>query len=179
MSESLAQLGTWVAQGYAQAPALMLGLTVLVALPPLAVLGAALGRFARDDEAGARKSEPAALDEDKLSLDPTSARRIPPWPSRGFLQVEGLRDWRLPIGHGVVRVGREADNDICLNDNSVHRYHAAIHRSDNQEFVITDLSSDHGNGIVLNGRRVSEARLRNGDRIELGLARLMFVAQSA
>lgn len=168
---------TSLAQSYAEAPALILGLMALVALPPLALAGALVSRLAREEIEG--RTLPPLLNEDKLSLDPTSLRRVPPWPLKGYLAIEGGGDWRLPIGHGIVRVGREADNDICLKDNSVHRYHAAIHRSDDAQFVITDLSSASGNGIVVNGRRVSEAPLRNGDRIELGHARLQFVAQPA
>jgi pSer/pThr/pTyr-binding forkhead associated (FHA) protein len=62
---------------------------------------------------------------------------------------------------------------------TVHRYHAAVHRTDDAEFVITDLSSAGGNGVKVNGRAVSEARLEDGDVIELGLARLKFSARPA
>ena len=78
-----------------------------------------------------------------------------------------------------MRIGRDGDNDICLSEMTVHRYHAAVHRTEDADFVITDLSSAGGNGVKVNGNAVAEARLEDGDLIELGLARLKFIAKPA
>jgi pSer/pThr/pTyr-binding forkhead associated (FHA) protein len=83
-------------------------------------------------------------------------------------------DRRYSLGRTLLRIGRETDNDVCLEDITVHRYHAAIHRTEDAEFVVTDLSSSGGNGVVVNGRAVAEARLGNGDMIELGNAQIKF-----
>jgi hypothetical protein len=85
-------------------------------------------------------------------------------------------DRRYSLGRTLLRIGRETDNDVCLEDTTVHRYHAAIHRTEDAEFVITDLSSAGGNGVVVNGKAVAQARLVGGDFIELGNARLKFSA---
>jgi pSer/pThr/pTyr-binding forkhead associated (FHA) protein len=103
----------------------------------------------------------------------------PRWPTDAWLEVEGGDSARHGIGRTVVRIGRDSDNDICLNEMTVHRYHAAVHRTDDADFVITDLSSEGGNGVKVNGRAVSEVRLEDGDMIELGLARLKFIAKPA
>jgi pSer/pThr/pTyr-binding forkhead associated (FHA) protein len=73
-----------------------------------------------------------------------------------------------------VRIGRHEDNDIRLGDSSVHRYHAVIERTAEESFVITDISGKEGNGIRINGERTAQARLVDGDVIELGRARLKF-----
>ena len=63
----------------------------------------------------------------------------------------------------MLRIGREADNDICLSDKTVHRYHAVIHRTTDGAVVVTDLSGADGNGVLINGTRVGEGRLTEGD----------------
>jgi pSer/pThr/pTyr-binding forkhead associated (FHA) protein len=103
----------------------------------------------------------------------------PLWPSQAWIEIEGSESARHGIGRGIVRIGREGDNDICLTDMTVHRYHAAIHRTDDAEYVITDLSSADGNGVAVNGQPVSEARLADGDTIVLGRACLKFIAKPA
>lgn len=170
---------TWIETSYARAPALVLGLSALVVLPPLAVLGLLIQRsFNRLTDATqihSRGRRPAARDDERTSL----TERAQAWPSQAWIEVEGANAPRHDIGRSVVRIGRDGDNDICLADKTVHRYHALIHRTDDAGFVITDLSSADGNGVAINGKRLAEARLRDGDLIELGLARLKFVARPA
>lgn len=171
---------TFVVQAYDRAPALVLGLATIFALPPLLFVGVVLRHMARPRTGPARAAKSRhARPGATAPIEPVFPEPAPIWPCNGWIELEGRHDWRLPVGHGVVRLGREGDNDLCITDKSVHRYHAAIHRAEDAEFVITDLSSAGGNGVVVNGRKVSAARLRNGDRIELGLARLMFVARPA
>jgi hypothetical protein len=162
---------------------LVLGLAALLAIPPLAMIGLLLRRREASPpilggmqtletrvhrRAGARAKLRPSLDEGE-----------PLWPSQAWIEIEGSGAPRHGIGRGVVRIGREGDNDICLAESTVHRYHAAIHRTEDAEFVITDLSSAGGNGVAVNGRRVAEALLHDGDTIELGLARLKFIARPA
>jgi pSer/pThr/pTyr-binding forkhead associated (FHA) protein len=72
---------------------------------------------------------------------------------------------------GDTTVGRLAECDITLDDPSVSRRHARISQ-DGSAWTITDLGST--NGVKVNGERVVTADLRDGDRIELGNARLAF-----
>ena len=73
---------------------------------------------------------------------------------------------------GRVEVGR-GDVDIPLTDHTVSRRHAAVERV-GQDFWIEDL--DSLNGVLVNGRPVKRARLVDGDRLQIGLFKLLFFA---
>ena len=77
--------------------------------------------------------------------------------------------WFLNRSH--TSLGRALDNDIVLLDIAASRKHAQIIRGDNG-FVLLDLRS--ANGIFLNGRRVTEEDLYDGDEIEVGETVLKF-----
>ncbi|MBS1797662.1 MAG: sigma 54-interacting transcriptional regulator, partial [Acidobacteria bacterium] len=68
-------------------------------------------------------------------------------------------------------VGREAANAIVLADSSVSRRHCTIRRRGDAYFV-SDLGSL--NGIEVNGRRLEEMRLEDGDRLTIGDFKLVF-----
>lgn len=73
----------------------------------------------------------------------------------------------------AIRIGRGADNDIALRNDSISRHHAEIHRARDGSFSITDLGA--GNGVLVNGRKVERTTLRHEDIIELGEVRLRFL----
>lgn len=175
----------WIASSYNGAPALVLGLVAaLVAIPPLAFAGLiALRREEKSVNIAEARTEVRRVsrDADVLPRDGVRTGHIPLRPQEGWIQLENADEVapsastsRYSLGRTLLRIGRETDNDICLEDVTVHRYHAAVHRTEDAEFVITDLSSAGGNGVVVNGRSVSEARLSSGDTIQLGNARLKF-----
>jgi pSer/pThr/pTyr-binding forkhead associated (FHA) protein len=95
------------------------------------------------------------------------------------VEVVGMPGEQYAIGRTMVRIGREEDNDICLSAHTVHRYHAVIRRTTEGDVVITDLSGDDGNGVLVNGVRVTEARLTRGDMISVGEVKLRFDARPA
>jgi hypothetical protein len=185
-AQSWTGFADWLAASYARAPALVLGLVALVAVPPLALFGLWVSRR----EAASIAVSEAQTQVRRVARSPKAEPRdgvktghIPLRPLEAWVEVvnagEGAsasQDKRYSLARALLRIGRETDNDICLQDVTVHRYHAAIHRTEDAEFVITDLSSAHGNGVVVNGRAVAEARLASGDVIELGNARLKFSA---
>jgi pSer/pThr/pTyr-binding forkhead associated (FHA) protein len=80
----------------------------------------------------------------------------------------------MPLGGYRMRIGRHQDNDVCLADTTVAGYHAVIERSPEAAFVIVDVSGKNSSGVRINGERQSQARLVDGDVIELGRARLRF-----
>lgn len=190
LGETWAAFADWVSTSYARAPALVLGLAALVAVPPLALVG----YFLRS-----RDMEDADISQLETKVYRSSARTGDPEPRdgvrTGHVALRPLNAWveilnkddvapNAEARYGlerilVLRIGRESDNDVQLVDKTVHRYHAAIHRTEDAEFVITDLSSADGNGVVVNGRAVAEARLSNGDTIELGIAKLKFTTAPA
>jgi sigma-B regulation protein RsbU (phosphoserine phosphatase) len=77
----------------------------------------------------------------------------------------GGNDHVIPVETLPFTVGRGADRNLLLADPQVSREHACIDR-DAEGFVIRDSGSRHG--TFLNGNRVSQARLRSGDRIDFG-----------
>lgn len=66
---------------------------------------------------------------------------------------------------GVVSMGRAESNTIVLRDAKVSRQHAQIQQQGN-EFVVIDLNSS--NGTFVNGQRVEECVLTDGDEIQIG-----------
>jgi hypothetical protein len=67
---------------------------------------------------------------------------------------------------GKLRLGRGPDNDIVVRDPTVSRHHAELHGDPLAGFEVVDRSSR--NGTFVNGHRVSRARVRESDRIQLG-----------
>ncbi len=78
---------------------------------------------------------------------------------------------RTPIEAAVLQIGRAPSCDIVLDDRNVSRRHAEIRRR-GPVVVLIDLDST--NGTIVNGRRVREHPLADGDRITLGNSRLTF-----
>jgi two-component system cell cycle response regulator len=91
-------------------------------------------------------------------------------PALVFLRGE-LLAVPIPLERDEVILGRALEADIRVNDARASRMHArinAVHDSDgvSSRYLITDLGST--NGTLLNGRPVSEAELREGDKIVIG-----------
>jgi pSer/pThr/pTyr-binding forkhead associated (FHA) protein len=78
----------------------------------------------------------------------------------------------LPLDNDVVRIGRSPANDIVLDDASVSRRHALLARRGETTYVLDDRSL---NGVRVNGERVSEAPLRDGDALVLGTVAVRYV----
>jgi hypothetical protein len=161
-----------ILEGYRVAPTLMLGLAIAVGFPMLSILSRLVRRLNRSGDA-TRRYRPGSDDDFEAELaDETVTRGGHP-----FVEIEsGARGMRCPIPGDMIRIGREDDNDIRIPSGAVHRYHAAIHREDYDDWHITDLSGVEGNGLIVNGRRCCEARLNDGDLIQLGPGRLRFRA---
>jgi pSer/pThr/pTyr-binding forkhead associated (FHA) protein len=72
----------------------------------------------------------------------------------------------------VTGIGRHPDSDIFLDDITVSRRHAEILR-EGSSFRVRDVGSL--NGTYLNRERIEEATLTNGDEIQIGKFRLIFL----
>gem|GEM_PF-4270045 len=70
-------------------------------------------------------------------------------------------------------MGRSPANDIAIPDKTVSGAHATITVTEDK-VIIRDHSK---NGTFVNGRKVSEAQLRIGDRIRVGTTNLQFCAE--
>lgn len=73
---------------------------------------------------------------------------------------------RYPLTRTICRVGRSNDNEICLDDTSVSRRHAEIHRTNEGEFEIIDTNST--NGVYINNEKIGKAKLNEDDLLEIG-----------
>lgn len=166
----------WVVENYERAPALMLGLSALLAVPPLTLAGLLVRRTRTSRETTRLLSRPRGrtMGRRRTAMARTE---VSAWPTEAWVEVVGLPGERFVIGHSLVRIGREEDNDIRFSASTVHRYHAVIRRTTEGDVVITDLSGDEGNGVLVNGERVTEARLTKGDHINVGEVRLCFQAR--
>jgi Nif-specific regulatory protein len=74
-----------------------------------------------------------------------------------------------------LRVGRHDDNDLVLDDHQVSRRHAEFTLREGR-FWLSDGGSTHG--TLVNGERVAERALSEGDRIQIGNVLLTFTAEA-
>jgi hypothetical protein len=80
--------------------------------------------------------------------------------------------WREEAFHGpTVTIGRDRGCDVVLNDTKVSRHHAEL-TLDSSGWVLRDLGSR--NGTEVNGSPITEAHLRDGDHIRLGMTDIHF-----
>ncbi len=85
-------------------------------------------------------------------------------------------EFEYVLGPQTARIGRDAENEIPLQDGSVSTFHAEI-RCEGGKYFVHDLGST--NGIRVNGERVAEAALANGDLVRFGNIRAKFVGEEA
>lgn len=71
---------------------------------------------------------------------------------------------RVPLGAEPCSIGRDPTNDIVLDDRPISRKHAEI-RLRLGRYTLYDLQST--NGTFVNGRRIAEVVLSDGDRITI------------
>jgi uncharacterized RDD family membrane protein YckC len=90
----------------------------------------------------------------KLIINPTSSSRR-----------------EIALARTLVSIGRDPSNDVVLPDAMVSRRHAVVEYRGSQYFL-RDCNSS--NGSLVNGDRVSERNLRDGDLVAIGTARLLF-----
>lgn len=79
---------------------------------------------------------------------------------------------RFALDRRALAAGRHLNSDIYLDDVTVSRKHAEF-RSADGEFRLVDVGSL--NGTYLNRKPVQSAVLSNGDEIQIGNFRLMFL----
>lgn len=78
---------------------------------------------------------------------------------------------RLPL-RALSAIGRDAGNDVVINDDAASARHAVVELNDGTWWV-----SDQGstNGTLLNGGRIARPeRLRDGDVIDIGRVGMRF-----
>jgi pSer/pThr/pTyr-binding forkhead associated (FHA) protein len=83
---------------------------------------------------------------------------------------------RFVLENDVTRVGRHPDSDIFLDDVTVSRRHAEFARG-SQGYEVRDVGSL--NGTYLNRERIEGAPLNNGDEVQIGKFKLVFLSTGA
>jgi pSer/pThr/pTyr-binding forkhead associated (FHA) protein len=86
-----------------------------------------------------------------------------------FLIVDGKR--AVSLERPVTAIGRKSDNHIVIKNQHVSRYHAQI-RNIKGRYLVMDLESTVGTSV--NGKKVSQAFLKEGDVISVGGTPLIF-----
>lgn len=118
-----------------------------------------------EDEGG----EPAPKRDSEITGAGIDVSGVPAEAS--LLLIEGELDESEFILGENTSIGRSPSNDICLKESKVSRQHAAINFR-NGHYVMIDLKSS--NGILVNGRKVEEAYLQDGDVVTVGSFKFQF-----
>lgn len=80
---------------------------------------------------------------------------------------------RFALDRDVVTAGRHPDSDIFLDDITVSRRHAELRRVADGTWLACDTGSL--NGTYLNRDRIDTAILSNGDELQVGKYKLVFL----
>jgi len=80
---------------------------------------------------------------------------------------------RFVLEGDLATAGRHPDSDLFLDDVTVSRRHAQIVRTADG-YLVRDAGSL--NGTYLNRERIEEAALRNGDELQIGRFKLVFLS---
>ncbi len=100
-------------------------------------------------------------------------RLVEPVESGRYIQLQGpSRTLLIPLGAEVTHIGRGLAADLHLDDSSVSRRHAVLVPRPSGQRILDDRSS---NGTFVNGRRIEQFDLRNGDVIALGRVVLRYL----
>jgi hypothetical protein len=129
---------------------------------------------------GADEPSPATPSEDQPAADEPFDPSDPRFISQTMVfkvpvvdaPVARLRELRpngtereITVDGAPVSIGRATDNTLVIHDSQVSRHHARL-QARGGTLVFTDLASTNGSRV--NGSRVAEVVLGEGDRIEIG-----------
>ena len=96
-------------------------------------------------------------------------------PGRYLAIEDGDEVVLMPLSADITHIGRSPSANIVLDDASVSRRHALIARRGERTVILDDRSL---NGVTVNGKRVSEAELNDGDSVAVGRVQLRFVERT-
>lgn len=90
-----------------------------------------------------------------------------------YVEVQGPdRSLTIPLGSDVIHIGRGLAANLRIDESSVSRRHAILVPRPGGARILDDRSS---NGTFVNGRRVQQADLSNGDVIVVGRVLLRYL----
>ncbi len=94
-----------------------------------------------------------------------------------MLQQKDFEVKSFEISKLQTKIGRKPTNDVALSDPFVSRDHAEILALEDGGYEIRDLGGE--NPVKVNGKIISQHRLRDGDKIALGQSLLVFKTEAA
>jgi pSer/pThr/pTyr-binding forkhead associated (FHA) protein len=97
-------------------------------------------------------------------------------PGRYLAIEDGADVVLMSLSADVMHIGRSPAADIVLDDPSVSRRHAVVARRGERTVILDDRSL---NGVRVNGERVNEASLSDGDTVAVGQVLLRFVERAS
>lgn len=103
--------------------------------------------------------------------DPDPTERAPDRPALSRAVVD-MDDRRYVLDGPRAVLGRSDDAECVLRDPNVSRRHAELRQDPSGQWEVVDLGST--NGVKVNGRRVSDAPLREGDQVTVGTTTFRF-----
>jgi pSer/pThr/pTyr-binding forkhead associated (FHA) protein len=107
---------------------------------------------------------------DERTISQASEGRVDPG---RYLEVQGAeRTLLIPVKDEVIHIGRGLNAELHLDESSVSRRHAILVPRASGARILDDRSS---NGTFVNGRRVQQADLSNGDVIVVGRVVLRYL----
>ena len=113
-----------------------------------------------------QKNEPGTSEQPPLAKVEPEPKTFP---KNAYLVLQGTRV--IPLTQPMIKIGRQLDNHVILEDPRVSRSHAQL-KLINDHFVIFDLNST--GGTFINGQRTSQSVLYPGDIISLAGVKFIY-----
>ncbi len=101
-----------------------------------------------------------------------SARFERPSPGRYLAIEDGEEVILIALEAPVLHLGRSQSANVVLENKAVSRRHAIVARRGTKTVILDDRSA---NGVLVNGTRVAEAVLEDGDVVQLGEVVMRFL----
>jgi pSer/pThr/pTyr-binding forkhead associated (FHA) protein len=113
------------------------------------------------------------IDGESIDVD-VSSLEMPEGTQGMFVVRQGpKRGSRIALDTDEVSIGRHPESDIFLDDVTVSRRHALVRRV-GSEYHVSDAGSL--NGTYVNQSRVETALLNDGDEVQIGKFKLVYLA---
>ena len=136
--------------------------------------GIALERPGGSDHPTAVLDALVGLDLDGGDESPVSLDELPVGSTALLVVLQGPKKGsRISLDTDQVTIGRHPESDIFLDDVTVSRRHAELRRV-GEGYHVADAGSL--NGTYVNSERVESEVLRDGDELQVGKFKLVYVA---
>ena len=114
--------------------------------------------------------DPTACLDERVRHQASAAEPIA---SGRYIEIQGPdRTLHIALGSEAMHIGRGLSADLHLDENSVSRRHAIVVPRPTGARILDDRSS---NGTLVNGRRIQQADLHDGDVFVLGRVVLRYL----